>query len=193
MESQGLSQQCLPSNCGPVVMSNSTKPAGPPSAPSSPNIWLPLLVAASSLFVFVWFGGTPKSTDATDSSRHVNAATPATPAQMEVHHKAPHEGVETDPTTGLRKTKGWELVAANCSGCHSTKLVVQNRGSGDQWRSMIRWMQETQNLWPFAPDVEDAIVSYLSSNYGEQAQSRRNNLPPQLMPPFQFADSSPGQ
>ena len=170
-------------------MSTSTKP----SDPTSPNIWLPLLFAASSLFVFGWFRGTPQSTDTTETSLQANATPPATPTKAEVHQVASNQLVETDPTTGLRKAHGWELVAANCSGCHSTKLVVQNRGNGEQWRSMIRWMQETQNLWPFAPDVEDAIVSYLSSNYGEQAQSRRNNLPPQLMPPFQYAESTPGQ
>ena len=30
---------------------------------------------------------------------------------------------------------------------------------------MIRWMQETQGLWPLGED-EDRVLNYLAANYG---------------------------
>ena len=53
----------------------------------------------------------------------------------------------TDPDTGLIVAEGWELAAAHCGGCHSYRLVTAQRGDEAFWRSTIRWMQSTQNLW----------------------------------------------
>ena len=56
----------------------------------------------------------------------------------------PQPVVETapafDPVTGFKMTGDWELVRANCTSCHSAKLVTQQRGSAQQWLTMIRWM-----------------------------------------------------
>lgn len=67
------------------------------------------------------------------------------------------------------------LVVANCTGCHSAKLVTQNRASKEGWLNMIRWMQETQNLWPLGEN-EEKILEYLSTNYAPQDQGRRASL-----------------
>lgn len=40
---------------------------------------------------------------------------------------------------------------------------------------MIRWMQETQGLWPLG-DAESAILEYLSVNYGPLPRGRRAPL-----------------
>ncbi len=72
---------------------------------------------------------------------------------------------EIDAASGLYKDTGWELVFANCGGCHSTKLVTQNRMSAANWINTIRWMQIKQGLWDLG-DNEQIIVSYLSRNYG---------------------------
>ena len=65
--------------------------------------------------------------------------------------------IELDPATGFRMTGDWQLVRANCVPCHSSKLVTQQRGSAEQWLTMIRWMQKKQNLWQFDPDTEQII------------------------------------
>lgn len=78
---------------------------------------------------------------------------------------------ETDFIEGEYKM----LVVANCTGCHSGKLVTQNRASKEGWRNMIRWMQETQNLWQLG-DNEEKILEYLSTNYAPQDQGRRTGL-----------------
>ena len=72
---------------------------------------------------------------------------------------------EIDSVSGLYKDKQWQLVVANCGGCHSTKLVSQNRMSSANWVNTIRWMQEKQGMWALGEN-EQKIVSYLSRNYG---------------------------
>lgn len=67
------------------------------------------------------------------------------------------------------------LVIANCTGCHSGKLVTQNRATREGWTNMIRWMQRTQNLKDLGTD-EQKILDYLSENYAPTEQGRRANL-----------------
>ena len=94
---------------------------------------------------------------------------------------------ETDPFTGLKMTGDWELVRANCVGCHSARLITQQSGSESHWLGLIRWMQEKQNLWQFEPETEQKIISYLAENYPPQADRRRAPIPPDLMPPNPYA------
>ena len=101
------------------------------------------------------------------------------------------EEPEFDAFSGFPKTGDWELVRANCIACHSTKLITQQRGSAEQWLSMIRWMQAKQNLWQFDPDVERRIVAWLAENYPPSEDRRRAPIPPDLMPPNPFAKTTP--
>ena len=95
--------------------------------------------------------------------------------------------VEIDAATGLRKTGDWELVRANCTVCHSAKMVTQQRASASQWRTTLRWMQATQNLWKFDPETEERILAYLAENYPPSAGRRRAAIPADLMPPNPYA------
>lgn len=90
---------------------------------------------------------------------------------------------ELDPVTGFAMTGDWEVVRANCVACHSSKLITQQRGSAQQWLSLIRWMQEKQGLWQFDPATEEKIIAYLADNYPPSDAQRRAALPPDLMPP----------
>ncbi len=92
-----------------------------------------------------------------------------------------------DPATGFRMTGDWELVRANCTACHSAKLITQQRGSSQQWLTMIRWMQEKQNLWQFDPVTEEKIITYLAENYPPSDAQRRAALPPEMMPPNPYS------
>ena len=92
-------------------------------------------------------------------------------------------GADTDAATGLEIAPGWELVRAHCGGCHSHKLVTAQRADRQTWLDMIRWMQETQNLWTFDPATENGILDYLSANYPPQPNRRRAPIPASLMPP----------
>jgi cytochrome c5 len=129
------------------------------------------LPATMSLFLVVLTacGGDAPPAPATDSA-------PAPAAQAV---QAP----EIDPQTGLKMTGDWEVVRANCVGCHSGKLITQQRGTAQQWLTMIRWMQAKQNLWQFDPVTEEKIIGYLAANYPPGKSQRRAALSPNLMPP----------
>ena len=95
---------------------------------------------------------------------------------------------EIDEATGLRIGPGWELVRAHCGGCHSHRIVTSQRADRQTWLDIIRWMQETQNLWQFDAGTEVAILDYLASTYPPQPNRRRAPIPPTLMPRFPARD-----
>ena len=77
--------------------------------------------------------------------------------------------------TGLVVGEGLEIVMDNCLGCHSGKLIAQNRASREGWKNLIRWMQKTQKLWDLGSN-EDAILDYLEKNYAPIKKGRRAPL-----------------
>ena len=83
--------------------------------------------------------------------------------------------------------EGRNLVVANCTACHSDKLVRQNRATKEGWRELVRWMQKKQGLWPLDPATEDIILEYLATHYGRPKvadETRRPALSQDLMPPI---------
>jgi hypothetical protein len=93
------------------------------------------------------------------------------------------QGSEIDTKTGLVIAPGFEVVSVQCTVCHSALLVTQNRASREGWLSMIRWMQETQGLWPLG-EQELVVLDYLAEHYGPQHLGRRPLLPAHLLPPL---------
>lgn len=89
---------------------------------------------------------------------------------------------EIDKQSGLIVAKGIESVKTNCTVCHSAKFIILQRGDRDTWKSMIRWMQKTQGLWEFTPEIEDEILTYLETNYPPGEASRRPNLKAKDLP-----------
>ena len=77
--------------------------------------------------------------------------------------------------TGLIVSEGYRAVIENCTSCHSASLVIQNRMDAKGWEATIRWMQETQNLWPLG-EKENVIINYLVQNYPVEKQGRRQPL-----------------
>lgn len=76
---------------------------------------------------------------------------------------------------GLIDDTGVLLVIQHCNSCHSTQLIAQNRMTKVGWKSTIRWMQATQNLWNLGED-EALILTYLSKNYAPSSIGRRQSL-----------------
>lgn len=77
--------------------------------------------------------------------------------------------------TGLIAAEGLQEVITNCTTCHSSKLIVQNRMGKEQWNATIRWMQETQGLWDLGEN-QQVIVDYLTTNYPTFKKGRRAAL-----------------
>jgi len=77
--------------------------------------------------------------------------------------------------TGFVDAPGMVETIQNCTNCHSSKLVIQNRMNKERWIATIRWMQESQNLWDLGKN-EEIIVDYLVTNYPTELVGRRKNL-----------------
>lgn len=77
--------------------------------------------------------------------------------------------------TGLVDAHGLQVVVNNCTTCHSSKLITQNRMGAEQWNATIRWMQKTQGLWDLGENQE-IIVNYLVENYPPLEKGRRAAL-----------------
>lgn len=111
------------------------------------------------------------------------ASLPATAQEQE-------DRPEKDPETGFVMADGWETVRANCTSCHSAMLVTQNRGSRAHWKSLIRWMQDTQGLWELPEEDEATILDYLAEYYGPKDASRRQPLSPRDLPDNPYKQDS---
>ena len=84
--------------------------------------------------------------------------------------------VKIDVNTGLIVAEGLEVVRANCTGCHSAKLITQFYADKKGWLEKIRWMQQKQKLWDLG-DSEPIILDYLAKNYPPSEKvNRRKNL-----------------
>lgn len=92
-----------------------------------------------------------------------------------------HGEIVTDAQSGLVVAEGSQLVLAHCSACHSPSLIAQNAMSRERWLETIRWMQDTQKLWPLG-DAEPVILDYLATWYGPKQSARRPPIPQHLMP-----------
>ncbi|MEM8897085.1 MAG: monoheme cytochrome C [Bacteroidota bacterium] len=77
--------------------------------------------------------------------------------------------------TGFIAEGDYMTVVANCTSCHSSKLVLQNRATKEGWEEMIRWMQQTQKLWDLGEN-EEKILNYLATHYGPEDKGRRAPL-----------------
>lgn len=89
------------------------------------------------------------------------------------------DSLKHDPNTGLVVDERLTLVTAQCTACHSSKLILQNRFTRDGWKEKIRWMQRTQKLWDLG-ETEPVILDYLVKYYGPEQKTfdgRRKPLP----------------
>jgi mono/diheme cytochrome c family protein len=86
------------------------------------------------------------------------------------------DSIKIDSATNLKIDTGYELVTAHCTGCHSSKLVIQYGASRQDWLNKIRWMQQKQKLWQLG-EAEPIILDYLAKNYpAKERIDRRANL-----------------
>ena len=118
-----------------------------------------LVLSASIIYLTQFYTASPEISQNLDKTHETVPV-----AKKEVKLKAEEYGFIND--------EGVNLVIANCTGCHSSKMVVQNRATREGWKSMIIWMQETQNLWELGKN-EELILDYLSKNYAPENKGRR--------------------
>ena len=80
--------------------------------------------------------------------------------------------LKKDTETGMIVDKDLYIVKAQCTSCHSSKLIVQNRFTRDGWKQKIRWMQAKHNLWDLG-ETEKQVLDYLEKYYAPTATLAR--------------------
>ena len=80
--------------------------------------------------------------------------------------------LKKDTETGMIVDKDLYMVKAQCTSCHSSKLIVQNRFTRDGWKQKIRWMQAKHNLWNLG-ETEKQVLDYLEKYYAPTATLAR--------------------
>ena len=84
--------------------------------------------------------------------------------------------LKRDPETGLVVDQNLYMIKAQCTSCHSSKLIIANRFTRDGWKQKIRWMQEKHNLWDLG-ETEKQVLDYLEKYYpAGQPTARRAPL-----------------
>ena len=130
-----------------------------------------VLVVSGVMFYFELFGNSAESADPLVQEETIDGL-PSEPLAVGSLGEIA-DGIHVE--TGFKVGDGLEIVIANCTPCHSSKLVIQNRATREGWESIIRWMQETQNLWELGSN-QPIILDYLVRNYAPEAAGRRANL-----------------
>ncbi|MBN3582160.1 hypothetical protein JYB64_07155 [Algoriphagus aestuarii] len=121
-----------------------------------------ILVLSFGIFLITWIQNDAGSTLDADKEEGTLSASDSLKLAIE------QDGKDRDPETQLVLGKGFEIVKANCTNCHSSALLIQNRFTREGWKAKIEWMQETQGLWPLG-ESEDDILDYLAEHYAPEA------------------------
>jgi hypothetical protein len=116
-----------------------------------------LFLALGLVMVLIWW--LPRA--------RLDSATSQKPAAPPVK-----ETVKFDPRTGLVEDTNLNLVIANCTACHSAKLIQQHRFSREGWTGKIRWMQKNHNLWDLGVS-EESVLDYLEKYYSPKSEVNR--------------------
>lgn len=69
-----------------------------------------------------------------------------------------------------------EVVAENCTTCHSEDLITQQRLSRKNWDSLILWMEQKQQMPPLDEITKKQILDYLSKNYSDKDEKSDMNF-----------------
>jgi hypothetical protein len=102
----------------------------------------------------------------------ISQTLPETPLTKAKSTVAFTDTIKKDPETGLIADENLYMVKAQCTSCHSSKLIIANRFTRDGWKQKIRWMQANHNLWQLG-DAEKPVLDYLEKNYSPTASVAR--------------------
>ncbi|WP_240543438.1 hypothetical protein [Spirosoma foliorum] len=75
------------------------------------------------------------------------------------------DSLKIDAESGLIDSPSLMMVKAQCTACHSSKLILQHRFTRAGWTERIRWMQKYHKLWDLG-ESEKIVLDYLEKYYG---------------------------
>lgn len=76
---------------------------------------------------------------------------------------APGGGVE-EQEAALPPGEGREVVEGLCSGCHSIRLVTQQRLPRERWDDLLDWMVAEQGMPEPDAETRELVLDYLGSH-----------------------------
>lgn len=113
-------------------------------------------------------------------------ASPSTAISTAIPDEALRRVTRTPDPSGFIDGPGRSTVVVQCTGCHSGRLVQQNRATRAGWAGLIEWMRREQGFWKLEPSVEAEILDYLAAYYGRATVADNRRRPPltaSMLPP----------
>ncbi len=66
---------------------------------------------------------------------------------------------------GLPPGEGRVEVFAWCSACHSTRIIIQQGLTKEDWDDLLVWMTEEQGMQEIETTMREKILNYLSEQF----------------------------
>ena len=77
---------------------------------------------------------------------------------------------------GLPAGKGRAETFGHCIACHSTKLIIQQGMTRDQWDETLVWMVEEQAMQEPPPELRELILDYLAAQFPPHRPHYQKNV-----------------
>lgn len=97
----------------------------------------------------------------------ISAADPM--AALRAPDEAKTEGPAPNPEFGdLPDAPGAEETFYQCTACHSTAIIRQQRVTDARWDDLWTWMVEEQGMIDPEPAEKDVILTYLKTHFSSE-------------------------
>ncbi|MBI6629559.1 cytochrome C-552 [Pontibaca salina] len=83
--------------------------------------------------------------------------------------QADGDAVKLDPELGnLPVGEGAEDTFYQCTACHSTAIITQQRLSDARWDYMWDWMVEDQGMYDPEDETKEIVLNYLKQHFSSE-------------------------
>lgn len=131
---------------------------------------IPLKLALVVLLVSAGLSAAQSGPDPMRSLRNevqISAADPM--AALRAPSEAEAEGPAPDPEFGdLPDAPGAEETFYQCTACHSTAIIRQQRITDARWDDLWQWMVEKQGMYDPDPAEKQLILTYLKTHFSSE-------------------------
>ncbi|MGB3553458.1 MAG: cytochrome C-552 [Jannaschia sp.] len=99
-------------------------------------------------------------------------AAPANPINPMAPATAPASAAPTAPPNAefgdLPDTAGAEDTFYQCTACHSTAIIRQQRLTDERWDYLWTWMIEKQGMYEPDDETRDIVLAYLKEHFSSE-------------------------
>ncbi|MCT4334341.1 MAG: cytochrome C-552 [Paracoccus sp. (in: a-proteobacteria)] len=69
---------------------------------------------------------------------------------------------------GLPDARGAEDTFYQCTACHSTEIIKQQRITDARWDDLWQWMVDEQGMFEPEPETKTVILDYLKAHFSSE-------------------------